>query len=77
MALEPVDGKLTCGLVRNPLGYMYRATHPGSDLSVLGDQALIKKGSEISVQLAYMLGLGLGCDSHDDAVAAEWPDSAH
>lgn len=73
VALESTDGKSGCGLVRNPLGYLYRKAHPSSDGAILHDARLIELGSELSAQIASALGVGRGCDSADDKESASWP----
>lgn len=75
VALESSEGKSSCGLVRNPLGYLYLKTHPGTDQIVLFDQKLIELGTELSGQIAKALGVGRGCDSIDDGKSASWPRS--
>ncbi|WP_131815895.1 hypothetical protein [Pseudomonas fluorescens] len=72
-ALEAVEGKAICGLVRNPLGYLYKAAHPEADVSVLDAAPNIQKGHELSVEFAAALGVGQGCDAADDEAAAAWP----
>ena len=72
LALEERGGRTLCGLVRNPLGYLYKSAHPDSSESVLDDAPNIAAGHQLSVQLASALGLGKGCDAADDEVSAEW-----
>jgi len=72
-ALEYQDGKSICGLVRNPLGYLYRKVHPGSELDILHDPELIERGAALSAQIAAALGVGRGCDSDDDHQPSSWP----
>lgn len=73
IALESSDGKSGCGLVRNPLGYLYRKVHPATDTSILRDPKLIEHGADLSAQIAAALGAGRGCDSVDDEQSASWP----
>lgn len=73
VALEVTDGKSGCGLVRNPLGYLWMKVHPGSDNSILNEPSLIERGAELSDQIAAALGVGRGCDSLDDNQSAAWP----
>lgn len=73
VALETAEGKAICGLVRNPLGYLYKAAHPEAEVSVLDAAPNIQKGHEISVEFAAALGFGKGCDAADDEAAASWP----
>lgn len=73
IALEIKNGKSGCGLVRNPLGYLYRKVHPGTDVAILDDSVLIERGAELSAQIAAALGVGRGCDSLDDQQSAQWP----
>lgn len=73
IALESSDGKSGCGLVRNPLGYLYRKVHPGTEAAILHDPKLIERGAELSDQIASALGVGRGCDSDDDEHSAIWP----
>lgn len=72
VALEHREGKLQCGLVRNPLGYLFKAAHPGADVPVLEDAPDSEEGHRLSVQLAASLGLGMGCDADDDEGAEAW-----
>lgn len=71
VALELVEGLARCGLVRNPLGYLYQAAKPGAaiDLSVVPDLAA---SLELSKQIADTLGIGKGCDAVDDADSVAW-----
>ena len=73
IALESNDGKSMCGLVRNPLGYLYRKVHPETDISILHAPQLIEHGADLSAQIAAALGVGRGCDSDDDDHSASWP----
>lgn len=73
IALEQVDGKYSCGLVRNPLGYLYKAANPASDFSPLSEAPLSEEGHQLSIEIATALGLGQGCDSADDEESAQWP----
>lgn len=72
VALEIVDGHSSCGLVRNPLAYLFKAVHPAADVPLMGDPPL--QGNELSVRFAAALGLGMGCDADDDAQSALWPE---
>lgn len=77
VALEADGGKLTCGLVRNPLGYLYKATHPDDEsINVLDAAAQIDAGRSLSAEIASALGIGKGCDADDDEESAAWPMSA-
>lgn len=72
-ALEVRDGKSSCGLVRNPLGYLFKAAHPDDDsVSVLEDAPNLEAGRQLSSDLAAALGIGRGCDSDDDEESASW-----
>ena len=73
VALEISEEKYACGLVRNPLGYLFQAANPGSDLSALSVAPLSAEGHQLSVEIATALGLGQGCDSADDNQSAQWP----
>lgn len=73
MALETSEGATVCGLVRNPLAYLFQATHPGSDTDVLGAPPPIEEGHQLSVKFAEALGVGQGCDAMDDQDSAAWP----
>lgn len=76
IALELRDGKTSCGLVRNPLGYLYRAAHPTSDAALLADVPPGEASQQLSADLAAALGIGKGCDSDDDETSRLWPDLA-
>ena len=79
VALQVIDDKLVCGLVRNPLGYLFKAAHPdqevpGLDLPDSGGSDL-SASAEISNEIASALGIGKGCDSDDDSRSASWPNN--
>ena len=74
VALEYRDGKSLCGLVRNPLGYLYKAVHPGDESVHVSDTAAdIDAGRSLSAEFALALGVGRGCDAEDDKDSAIWP----
>lgn len=73
VALESIAGRSSCGLVRNPLGYMFRAAHPDSDVDVLAPALDIANGHQLSVEIAAALGVGSGCDARDSGETAKWP----
>lgn len=73
VALERQGGKTLCGLVRNPLGYLFQAAHPGQAVAVLEDAPALAEGARLSRELAEALGIGRGCDSLDDDESAAWP----
>lgn len=75
VALEIAEGRAICGLVRNPLGYLYKATHPDEDVAVLEAAPDVRAGYQLSVDLAAALGIGKGCDADDDEVSVAWPAS--
>ena len=75
VALEARDGRAICGLVRNPLGYLFKAAHPEADVPVLEAAPDIRAGAQLSSDLAAALGIGMGCDSDDDDVSSAWPVS--
>ena len=72
-ALERRNGKLICGLVRNPLAYIFQAAHPDTTVPVLDDAPDLPAGKELSASFAAALGIGKGCDSDDDEESAVWP----
>lgn len=73
VALETSEGSTVCGLVRNPIAYLFQAAHPDSDTDVLGAPPAIELGHQLSVKFAAALGVGQGCDAIDDQAAAAWP----
>lgn len=73
VALETRDGKSSCGLVRNPLGYLFKAAHPEAEVPVLDAAPLLEDGLRLSRQIAEALGVGRGCDASDDDESAAWP----
>jgi hypothetical protein len=73
VALERDGDRTGCGLVRNPLGYLFKAAHPQADVPVLDAPLATQAGSELSADMARALGIGLGCDSDDDADSEAWP----
>ncbi|NML61806.1 hypothetical protein HHL21_12085 [Massilia sp. RP-1-19] len=75
VALETRDGRAICGLVRNPLGYLFKAAHPEADVPVLEDAPDIEASTQLSGDLAAALGIGKGCDTADDEESLAWPVS--
>lgn len=73
IALETQDGRAICGLVRNPLGYLFKAAHPDTDVHVLEDPPAVVEGYKLSVTFAAALGVGKGCDAEDDEKSRAWP----
>lgn len=71
-AMEARDGRTICGLVRNPLGYLFKAVHPDADVPVLGTPPEDEHGYQLSVEFASALGLGQGWDAEDDDNSAAW-----
>lgn len=74
VALEKRDGRAVCGLVRNPLSYIFKAAHPDQDVAVLDDAPDLEASRQMSADIAAALGVGRGCDSDDDADAFAWPN---
>jgi hypothetical protein len=72
VALETVEGRFMCGLVRNPLGYLFKAAHPEMEVPVLEAPPAVKEGYQLSVNFAAALGIGMGCDADDDEKSAAW-----
>lgn len=72
VALESRDGQMRCGLVRNPLGYLFKAAHPNLNVPVLEEAPNTEEGHKLSSQIAAALGMGYGCDSEDDQEAVAW-----
>ena len=72
VALEVADGRAVCGLVRNPLGYLYQATHPDEVAAATGPAPAVEAGHRLSAEIAAVLGIGKGCDADDDEVSAAW-----
>jgi hypothetical protein len=61
VALEQGSGgKFMCGLVRNPLGYLFKAAQPASDVDVTGQPPDSEEGHKLSSRIAAALGLGMG-----------------
>lgn len=75
VALEVHEGKTRCGLVRNPLGYLFKAAHPQADVPLL-DTPEGLEGHQLSVEFATALGLGKGCDAEDDDASLQWSQNA-
>ena len=71
-ALETTTDGMRCGLVRNPLGYLFHAARPELGTSPLDPAPNIPEGHQLSVEIATALGMGLGCDAEDDEDAASW-----
>lgn len=76
VALEIAEGKTRCGLVRNPLGYLYAAARPGTPSPALEPAPSVALGHEMSINFATMLGLGAGCDAVDDDESDSWNRAA-
>ncbi len=74
IALEAQGNLRTCGLVRNPLTYLYKVAHPDEDVQPQDSAPDIQAGKQLSHDLAAALGIGRGCDAEDDADSAAWPD---
>lgn len=74
VALEAQDERSICGLVRNPLAYLFKVAHPDADMSLLDAASNIEAGKELANDLAAALGVGMGCDSDDSAESAAWPE---
>lgn len=73
IALEVQGDRTGCGLVRNPLGYLFKAAHPEADVPLLDAPLPSEATSQLSAEMAGALGIGKGCDSDDDAFSAAWP----
>ena len=73
VALERQGERTGCGLVRNPLGYLFKAAHPEADVPLLDAPLPGEASSELSADMARALGIGKGCDADDDATSAVWP----
>lgn len=71
VALEIAEGRVICGMVRNPLGYLFKATHPDSSESVLNAPPDIEASRQLSGEIASALGINKGCDA-DDVASAFW-----
>ncbi len=72
VALEVRGGRSGCGLVRNPIAYLFKAANPDAEVPVLEAAPDHPEGPRLSVQFASMLGLGMGCDSDDEDVPPAW-----
>lgn len=72
VALETRGGRTGCGLVRNPLGYIFKAAQPDADVPLLEDAPESDAGNALSRDFAAALGIGQGCDADDDAESAAW-----
>lgn len=72
VALEVDGDRFICGLVRNPLGYLFKMAHPDAVVPVLDAAPESEEGYQLSVKLASALGLGKGCDADDDCESMQW-----
>lgn len=72
VALEWQADRAVCGLVRNPLGYLFKAAHPEADVPLLEHSSASAHERQLSNQLAMALGIGKGCDADDDEESAAW-----
>lgn len=66
VALEVQETRHGCGLVRNPLAYLFKAANPGVDVPLLDPAPESEAAHHLSGQIAATLGIGMGCDSDDD-----------
>lgn len=66
VALEHREGRFICGLVRNPLAYLYQAAHPDQEVPVHEEATDSVASRDLSATIASALGVGLGCDASDD-----------
>lgn len=73
VALEYQAERTICGLVRNPLGYIFKAAHPDENVPVLEAAPASEASNQLSADLAAALGVGRGCDSDDDQTSKIWP----
>ncbi|WHQ45919.1 hypothetical protein [Alcaligenes faecalis] len=74
-ALEFANGHTLCGLVRNPLGYLFKAVHPEADIDLMETQSHSSSEQKLSHDIAEALGINKGCDTDDDDESAKWPQS--
>jgi hypothetical protein len=65
VALETSTGRAVCGMIRNPLMYLFRATHPNAEVDVLAEAPDLQEGMDLSASISAALGVGLGCDAED------------
>jgi len=72
LALESRDGRTICGLARNPIGYLFKATHPEADSSCLTESLDHPEAHKLSTDITNALGIGKGCDSEDDEDSEAW-----
>ena len=72
VALEARDGRTFCGLVRNPLGYLYWAANPKTSSPTLAEALDHPEGHALSAELSQALGVGRGCDSDDSDESRDW-----
>lgn len=78
IALESDGLRTSCGLVRNPLGYLFAAAHPEQAAAALEAAPDLETGHQLSVQFATALGLGKGCDADDspEGDSGRWQGAA-
>lgn len=72
VALEASEGRTICGLVRNPLGYLFWVSHPDALSPANAPASDHPESQALSAELAQALGLGRGCDSEDDDDSLAW-----
>lgn len=73
VALETYpSGGTACGLVRNPLAYLFNVAHPNANIRPPDPAIDTPDAHQLSVSFAAALGLGAGCDAADDEVSARW-----
>lgn len=66
VALETQQERHICGLVRNPLAYLYKVMNPMADVPLLDPPPPSESAARLSADIASALGLGMGCDADDD-----------
>lgn len=68
VALEYHHDIARCGLVRDPLGYIWKAAHPDAEAPTTSETMLAGKScGDLSAQIAKALGIGRGCDADSPA----------
>lgn len=73
VALERIGDQASCGMVRNPLGYLFNASRPAAEATQTpGDPPDIPAATQLSEQIAAALGIGKGCDAQDDDASRDW-----
>lgn len=75
VALEWQNGESSCGMTKNPLGYMFMASKQGIEPPNMNLGTAAAENLKIAEHIAEAVGIGRGCDSQDDHDSELWNKS--